>query len=129
MDFVLLRREITAEPGGPGGITYVTMHDGSVLRFQKPHAGYTPTDRLAAYSHMKECNDRSEVATGRSRLSRAFGSPSSSPPLGYSGKRPNQGLPAQEYRSVLVADHPQRSSPSVHGLRRGAARDDQQPLP
>jgi 2-oxoglutarate ferredoxin oxidoreductase subunit beta len=64
VDFIPLRREITAEPGTPGAMTSVTMHDGSVVRFRKPHANYSPTDRLAAYSHVRECNERGEVATG-----------------------------------------------------------------
>ena len=64
VDFIPLRREIQAETSGPGGVTSVTMHDGSVVRFRKPHANYSPTDRLAAYSHVKESNDRGEIATG-----------------------------------------------------------------
>jgi 2-oxoglutarate ferredoxin oxidoreductase subunit beta len=64
VDFIPLRREIQAESGVPGGLVSVTMHDGSVVRFRKPHPNYSPTDRLAAYSHVKECNDRGEVATG-----------------------------------------------------------------
>ena len=64
MDFVPLRREISTEPSVSGSVTSVTMHDGSVVRFRKPHANYSPTDRLAAYSHVKECNERGEVATG-----------------------------------------------------------------
>ena len=64
VDFVPLRREISAKSGVPGGVTSVTMHDGSTVRFRKPHKGYSPTDRLAAYSHVKECVARGEVATG-----------------------------------------------------------------
>jgi len=64
VDFVPLRKEIAAEQGAAGGLTSVAMHDGSIVRFRKPHAGYSPTDRLAAYSHVKECNSRGEIATG-----------------------------------------------------------------
>lgn len=64
VDFIPLRREIEATPSAPGGLTSVTMHDGSLVRFRKPHANYSPTDRLAAYSHVKECVDRGEIATG-----------------------------------------------------------------
>jgi 2-oxoglutarate ferredoxin oxidoreductase subunit beta len=64
MDYVPLRREIAAEQGVPGGVTSVTMHDGSIVRVRKPHSEYSPTDRIAAYSHVKECIDRGEVATG-----------------------------------------------------------------
>ena len=64
VDFVPLRKEISAEGGVVGGLTSVTMHDGSIVRFRKPHAEYSPTDRLAAYTHVKECNKRGEIATG-----------------------------------------------------------------
>ena len=64
MDYVPLRREISAEQGVPGGVTSVTMHDGSIVRFRKPHSEYSTTDRIAAYSHVKECIARGEVATG-----------------------------------------------------------------
>lgn len=62
-DFVPLRREITA-PATNEAITLVTMHDGSVVRFRKTHEGYDPTDREAAYAHIRACQGRNEVATG-----------------------------------------------------------------
>ena len=40
------------------------MHDGSVVRFRKTHDGYDPTDRSAAYAHVRACQERNEVATG-----------------------------------------------------------------
>ena len=62
-DFVPLRREITA-PVTNEAVSVVTMHDGSVVRFRKTHEGYNPTDRAAAYAHVRACQDRREVATG-----------------------------------------------------------------
>jgi 2-oxoglutarate ferredoxin oxidoreductase subunit beta len=64
VDFVPLRREITADQGAGSGVTSVTMHDGSVLRFRKTDDSYDPTDRGAAASHVRACNERGEVATG-----------------------------------------------------------------
>jgi len=64
MDFVPLRKEIAAESGAAGGLTSVTMHDGSIVRFRKPADDYDATDRSNAYSHVKACNDKGEVATG-----------------------------------------------------------------
>jgi 2-oxoglutarate ferredoxin oxidoreductase subunit beta len=40
------------------------MHDGSTVRFRKTHEGYDPTDREAAYAHVRACQGRGEVATG-----------------------------------------------------------------
>jgi 2-oxoglutarate ferredoxin oxidoreductase subunit beta len=62
-DFVPLRREITA-PETNEAITSITMHDGSVVRFRKTHDSYDPTNREAAYSHVRACQARGEVATG-----------------------------------------------------------------
>jgi 2-oxoglutarate ferredoxin oxidoreductase subunit beta len=62
-DFVPLRREITA-PVTNEEITVVTMHDGSVVRFRKTQDGYDPTNREAAYAHVRACQERDEVATG-----------------------------------------------------------------
>jgi 2-oxoglutarate/2-oxoacid ferredoxin oxidoreductase subunit beta len=63
-DFVPLRKEISAESGAAGAVTSVTMHDGSIVRFRKTAADYDPTDRNAAYAHVKQCHDRGEIATG-----------------------------------------------------------------
>ncbi|MCC7194343.1 MAG: 2-oxoacid:ferredoxin oxidoreductase subunit beta [Gemmatimonadaceae bacterium] len=64
VDFVPLRREITAKQGPDAGVTSVTMHDGSILRFRKTAREYDPTDRGAAASHVRACSERGEVATG-----------------------------------------------------------------
>jgi 2-oxoglutarate ferredoxin oxidoreductase subunit beta len=69
MDFVPLRHEITlpaAAAGAPatGGAVAVTMHDGSVVRFRATDDGYDPTDRDAAYAHVRRLQAAGEVATG-----------------------------------------------------------------
>ena len=63
-DFVPLRKEISAESGAAGGITSVTMHDGSTVRFRKTGEDYDPTNRISAFSHVKGCSERGEIATG-----------------------------------------------------------------
>ena len=62
-DFVPLRREIVA-PESTDATTVVTLHDGSTVRFRKTHDGYDPTNRDAAYQHVRSCHLRGEVATG-----------------------------------------------------------------
>jgi 2-oxoglutarate ferredoxin oxidoreductase subunit beta len=62
-DFVPLRREITA-PVTNEAISTVTLHDGSIVRFRKTQEGYDPTNREAAYAHVRACQQRNEVATG-----------------------------------------------------------------
>jgi 2-oxoglutarate ferredoxin oxidoreductase subunit beta len=69
VDFVPLRKEISAEQGAAGGLTSVTMHDGSVVRFRKTEENYNATDRNAAYLHVKQCLDKGEIATGLLYLS------------------------------------------------------------
>jgi 2-oxoglutarate/2-oxoacid ferredoxin oxidoreductase subunit beta len=63
VDFVPLRREITADFGQDGAST-VTMHDGSRVRFRKPEEGYDPTDRDAAYAYVRRLQGAGEVVTG-----------------------------------------------------------------
>lgn len=62
-DFVPLRREITATPA-EAGVSVVTMHDGSTVRFRKTPDGYDATNREDAYAHVRACQLRHEVATG-----------------------------------------------------------------
>ena len=62
-DFVPLRREVVA-PKTDAAVTVVTMHDGSTVRFRRTPEGYDPTDREAAYAHVRACQQRGEVATG-----------------------------------------------------------------
>ncbi|HJR63514.1 MAG TPA: 2-oxoacid:ferredoxin oxidoreductase subunit beta [Gemmatimonadaceae bacterium] len=63
VDFVPLRREISASFGDEATMS-VTMHDGSVVRFRATEPGYDPTDRDRAYAHVRQVQDRGEVATG-----------------------------------------------------------------
>ena len=53
VDFVPLRREITAEIPD-ADVVSVTMHDGSVARFRKVASDYDPRDRDAAYAYVRE---------------------------------------------------------------------------
>ncbi len=62
-DFVPLRREIVAPDTGEE-LTSVTMHDGSLVRFRKTNDSYDPTNRESAYSHVRACQARGEIATG-----------------------------------------------------------------
>ncbi|MFN2397223.1 MAG: 2-oxoacid:ferredoxin oxidoreductase subunit beta [Gemmatimonadaceae bacterium] len=62
-DFVPLRSEITAAQDD-GSTTAVTMHDGSVVRFRKVGEEYDPTDREAAYAHVRRLQQLGEVVTG-----------------------------------------------------------------
>jgi len=65
VDFVPLKREITAESeNGHGNAVSVTMHDGSVVRFRHVAEDYDPTDRDAAYTHVRAAQAKGEVATG-----------------------------------------------------------------
>ena len=64
VDFVPLRREITADAAQDGDATSVTMHDGSIVRFRPVAEGYDPTDRDAAYAHVRAAQVRGEVVTG-----------------------------------------------------------------
>ena len=63
VDFVPLRREITADTGGSDAVS-VTMHDGSTVRFRRVASEYDPRDRDAAYAHVREHQIRGEVVTG-----------------------------------------------------------------
>lgn len=63
VDFVPLRKEITAAVGSTG-VREVPMHDGSVVRFRSVHEGYDPTDRDGAYAYVRRMQDRGEVVTG-----------------------------------------------------------------
>ena len=62
-DFVPLRHEIAAE-AAPAGVTTVTMHDGSTVRFRRVAEEYDPTDRDAAYAFVRAHHALGEVVTG-----------------------------------------------------------------
>jgi 2-oxoglutarate ferredoxin oxidoreductase subunit beta len=63
VDFVPLQREITGSLEA-GGVTSITMHDGSIVRFRSVEHGYDPTDRDRAYSVVRAAQARGEVVTG-----------------------------------------------------------------
>lgn len=62
-DFVPLRTEIVATVAEQG-VTNITMHDGSVVRFRSVPAGYDPTDRVKAMNYVMEKQDSGEIVTG-----------------------------------------------------------------
>jgi 2-oxoglutarate ferredoxin oxidoreductase subunit beta len=47
-----------------GSALTVPMHDGSLVRFRKLGDDYDPTDREAAYAHVRRLQERGEVVTG-----------------------------------------------------------------
>ncbi|HET7234664.1 MAG TPA: 2-oxoacid:ferredoxin oxidoreductase subunit beta [Longimicrobium sp.] len=63
VDFIPITHEIRASYD-PGDALTVPMHDGSLVRFRKLAQDYDPTDRDAAYAHVKEHQSRGEVVTG-----------------------------------------------------------------
>src|SRR5213075_1155949 len=66
VDFVPLRHEISNDSDGAraNGAVSVTMHDGSIVRFRKVAEDYDPTNRDAAYAHVRAMQQKGEVATG-----------------------------------------------------------------
>ena len=64
VDFVPLRKEITASSDESPGTMAVTMHDGSVLRFRRVSDEYDPTNRDAAYTYVRKLQERGEIVTG-----------------------------------------------------------------
>jgi 2-oxoglutarate ferredoxin oxidoreductase subunit beta len=62
-DFVPPAAEILAHLN-PNGVTSVTMHDGSQVRFRTVPAEYDPTDRRAVLSYLQEQQEKGDVVTG-----------------------------------------------------------------
>jgi len=62
-DFVPLRREISAEIPADG-VTSVTMHDGSVVRFSRVAEDYDPTKRQGVLNYLHDRQAKGEVPTG-----------------------------------------------------------------
>jgi len=67
-DFVPPREEIATEYGA-GAVQNVMMHDGSWVKFRKVAEDYDPTDRDAAYAHIRAHQKKGEVVTGLLYLS------------------------------------------------------------
>jgi 2-oxoglutarate/2-oxoacid ferredoxin oxidoreductase subunit beta len=63
VDFVPLRQAVEAELRSDAHLT-VRLPDGSQVRFRDLHEGYDPTDRDAAYAHVRRCQEAGECATG-----------------------------------------------------------------
>ncbi len=62
-DYVPIAEEITTTYE-PGSTVRVRMHDGGEVRLRKVAADYDPTNREGAYAHIREHQERGEVATG-----------------------------------------------------------------
>jgi 2-oxoglutarate ferredoxin oxidoreductase subunit beta len=62
-DFVPVRREISAEIPADG-VTSVTMHDGSVVRFSRVAEDYDPTKRQGVLNYLHDRQAKGEVPTG-----------------------------------------------------------------
>ena len=63
VDFVPLRQAVEAEFGEDTRLV-VRMPDGSLVRFRDLEEGYDPSDRDAAYAHVRRCQAAGELATG-----------------------------------------------------------------
>jgi len=63
IDFIDLAAEIKAEPAA-GEVLDLPQADGSVMRLRKLHAGYDPTDRVAAMNQVQALQASGEVVTG-----------------------------------------------------------------
>jgi 2-oxoglutarate ferredoxin oxidoreductase subunit beta len=63
VDFVPMKQEITTSYQ-QGTATEVTMHDGSVLRFNKLKQDWDPQDRFSAIAAVNDATKRGEILTG-----------------------------------------------------------------
>jgi 2-oxoglutarate ferredoxin oxidoreductase subunit beta len=71
-DFVPPRNEIVASIAEQG-VTAVTMHDGSVVRFRSVPDGYDPSDRKAAINYLLQKQTSGEIVTGLLFVDEAVG--------------------------------------------------------
>jgi 2-oxoglutarate ferredoxin oxidoreductase subunit beta len=62
-DFVPPRTEILANVAEQG-VTPITMHDGSVVRFRSVPEAYDPSDRMKAISYVMQKQSSGEIVTG-----------------------------------------------------------------
>ena len=62
-DFVPPREEITTEYAA-GTLQNVMLHDGSWVKLRKVAENYDPTNRDAAYAHIRDHQNKGEVVTG-----------------------------------------------------------------
>lgn len=63
IDFIDLAKEVKAEPA-PGEVITLPQADGSLMLLRKLHAGYDPTDRVAAMNQVQALQASGEVVTG-----------------------------------------------------------------
>ena len=63
VDFVPMKQEITTSYQ-QGSSTEVTMHDGSVMRFNKLKQDWDPQDRFSVIAAMNDATKRGEILTG-----------------------------------------------------------------
>ena len=63
IDFIDLATQIKASPA-PGEAIDIPQADGSTMRLRKLHAGFDPTDRIAALTLVQQMHAHGEVATG-----------------------------------------------------------------
>ena len=64
-DFVPNAEEILAQIN-PNGVTTVSMHDGSILKFRAVPEGYDPTDRRKVTAYLQERQNKGEILDWRS---------------------------------------------------------------
>lgn len=62
-DFIPLQREITVAETEEE-VRVVQLHDGGTVRLRATAPDYDPTNRESAYSHVRACQARHEIATG-----------------------------------------------------------------
>ena len=63
VDFVPLRQAVTGDLAEEPRLE-VRMPDGGTVRFRDVEPGYDPSDRDAAYLHVRRCQQAGEIATG-----------------------------------------------------------------
>ncbi|MDQ2915923.1 MAG: 2-oxoacid:ferredoxin oxidoreductase subunit beta [Casimicrobiaceae bacterium] len=63
LDFMAERAPITTEYP-EGGVRDVVLHDGGTIRLRKLDAGYDPSDKVGAMTHLESRRAKGEVVTG-----------------------------------------------------------------
>jgi 2-oxoglutarate ferredoxin oxidoreductase subunit beta len=64
LDVIEGREPIETEQPAEGGVTEVTLHDGSTLRLRSTGPDYDPRDRIAAMNFIAHHQDQGELVTG-----------------------------------------------------------------
>ena len=63
LDVMTFHKEITTQYD-PGTVQSIQQHDGSTIVLRKLHAGYDPTDRIAAMTYVQQRYAIGEIVTG-----------------------------------------------------------------